>query len=65
VETVLAYPLDPRTDINIVDLRLGYRALGTYFMAKVSNLFQEAYVDVKERNLGPVRNVTLSIYRPL
>jgi len=65
VEAVLAYPLDTRTDINIVDLRLGYRALGTYFMAKVSNLFQESYVDVKERNLGPTRNVTLSIYRPL
>jgi outer membrane receptor for ferric coprogen and ferric-rhodotorulic acid len=49
----------------VVDLRLGYRVQGIYFMAKVSNLFQQRYVDIKERNLGAPRNVMLTVYRPL
>lgn len=65
VEAVLAYPLDPRSYLSVVDLRLGYRVQGIYFMAKVSNLFQQRYVDIKERNLGAPRNVMLTVYRPL
>lgn len=65
VEAVLVYPLDPRSYLSVVDLRLGYRVRGIYFMAKLSNLFQQRYVDIKERNLGAPRNVMLTVYRPL
>jgi iron complex outermembrane receptor protein len=61
VKEVLAFPLDPREPITVVDLRLAYRVLGVVVMAKVSNLFQTSYVDVQERNPGPSRHFRLSI----
>jgi outer membrane receptor protein involved in Fe transport len=63
VEDVLAYPLDPRGDITVVDLRFAYRLLGTVLQAKVSNLFQNVYPDVQERVPGAPRNLSLTLYR--
>ncbi len=63
VERVLAFPLDPRDAFTVVDLRLGYRVLGVGLQAKVSNLFQEEYVDVQERNLGEPRRFLLTAVR--
>ena len=63
VDEVLAYPLDPRGDITVVDLRLAYRLLGTILQAKVSNLFQNVYPDVQERVPGAPRSLSLTLYR--
>ncbi|HEU4587767.1 MAG TPA: TonB-dependent receptor [Gemmatimonadales bacterium] len=62
IEQVLAFPLDPRGDITVVDLRLAYRALGTVFQAKVGNLFQAVYPDVQERVPGAPRSVMLTAF---
>jgi outer membrane receptor protein involved in Fe transport len=64
IEQVLAFPLDPRGDITLVDLRLAYRVLGTVFQAKVGNLFQQVYPDVQERVPGAPRSVMLTAYLP-
>lgn len=61
VAEVLAFPLDPRGSITVVDLRLAYRLLGTDVQLKVSNLFQNEYVDVQERNPGQSRTFLLSV----
>jgi len=63
VQEVLQYPLDPRSHITVVDLRLGYRVAGVAVQAKVANLFQAFYVDVMERNPGAPRNVSVTAYR--
>jgi outer membrane receptor protein involved in Fe transport len=63
VEEVLAYPLDPRGDITVVDVRLAYRLFGTVLQAKVSNLFQNVYPDVQERVPGSPRSLSLTLYR--
>jgi len=63
VDEVLAYPLDPRGDITVVDLRLAYRLLGTVLQAKVTNLFQNVYPDVQERVPGAPRSLSLTLYR--
>jgi len=63
VEEVLAYPLDPRGDITVVDVRLAYRLFGTVLQAKVSNLFQNVYPDVQERVPGAPRSLSLTLYR--
>ncbi|HLQ23172.1 MAG TPA: TonB-dependent receptor [Gemmatimonadales bacterium] len=63
VEQVLAYPLDPRGAITIVDLRAAYRILGTVVQAKVGNLFQNVYADVQERVPGAPRSLSLTLYR--
>ncbi len=55
VESVLLYPLDPRTAITVVDLRLGFRIRGTAVQVKASNLLQAKYVDVLERTEGAPR----------
>jgi len=63
VQQVLAFPLDPRGDITVVDLRLGYRLFDTIFQAKVSNLTQSHYVDVMERTPGAPRSVMITAVR--
>lgn len=63
VQQVLAYPLDPRGSITVVDLRLAYRLFGTVVQAKAANLFQAKYVDVLERNLGAPRSIMLTAQR--
>jgi outer membrane receptor protein involved in Fe transport len=64
VEEVLAFPLDPRDDITLVDLRLAYQVFGTVVQAKVGNLLQQVYPDVQERVPGAPRSVSLTFYRP-
>ena len=64
-ETVLQYFSDPRGAITIVDLRLGYRLLGTGLQLKVSNLLQSHYTNVQERIPGAPRNISLTAYRGL
>ena len=64
VEEVLAFPLDPRGDITLVDLRLAYRVHGTVFQAKVGNVLQHVYPDVQERVPGAPRTFSLTLYRP-
>jgi outer membrane receptor for ferrienterochelin and colicins len=60
VGAVLAYPLDPRSDVTVVDLRFGYRVLGMLWQLKVANLFNQFYVDVQERKAGAPRSVALT-----
>jgi outer membrane cobalamin receptor len=60
-ERVLAYPLDPREDITLVGLRLGFRVKYLSGQLRVNNLFQETYVNVQERNLGPSRSIQLTL----
>ena len=61
VEEVLAYPLDPRGPISVVDLRLSYRFGNWVVMGKVANLLQSKYVDIQERNPGASRLFRLTI----
>jgi iron complex outermembrane receptor protein len=63
VDTVLAFPRDPRGPITVVDLRLGWRAFGLLLQAKVANLLQAAYVDVMERTRGAPRSVLVTAVR--
>jgi outer membrane receptor for ferrienterochelin and colicins len=65
VERVLAFPLEPPGAFTIVDLRLGYRLLGTIVQAKVSNLLQATYVDVLEHNRGAPRSVLFTAIRDM
>jgi outer membrane receptor for ferrienterochelin and colicins len=63
VESVLVYPLDPRGDITIVDLRANAEVRGAVLQAKVSNLFNRVYPDVQERVPGQPRTFSLAILR--
>ncbi len=60
VESVLLYPLDPRGDITVVDLRLGFRVRRTSVQVKVANLLQQRYVDVLERTEGAPRSLLVT-----
>jgi iron complex outermembrane receptor protein len=59
-EEVLAYPLDPRQNILVFDLRLDYRLVGVLWQLKVSNLFNTFYTNVLERNPGAPRMIGLT-----
>ena len=61
VEQVLAFPLDDRESITLVDLRMRTRVLGTDVQAKIENLFQARYVDVQERSPGQSRSFRLTV----
>ncbi|WP_420463704.1 TonB-dependent receptor [Candidatus Palauibacter sp.] len=61
VQEVLAFPLDDRAAITLVDIRVGTRILGTTVQAKIENLFQTTYVDVQERSPGPTRSFRLTV----
>ena len=62
VESVLVYPLDPRNDITVVDLRGNVPVTrGTVLQAKISNLFNRFYTDVQERTPGAPRSVSLGL----
>ena len=65
VDTVIAFPSERRSPITIVDVRLGYRLVGTVLLLRVSNLLQYGYVDVAEENRGAPRSVLLSAYRTM
>jgi len=60
VETVVAFPLDPRTAITVLNLRTGYKFKNTLLQAKLSNALQAHYVDVQERSAGAPRSFLLS-----
>lgn len=60
VESVLLYPLDRRSAIAIVDLRLGFRVRRTAVQVKVGNLLQQKYVDVLERTEGAPRSLLVT-----
>jgi outer membrane receptor for ferrienterochelin and colicins len=60
IEEVLAYPLDQRSNMTVVDLRFGYRALGMLWQLKVANLFNRFYVDVQERRAGAPRSFAVT-----
>lgn len=63
VEQVLAYYFDSRGPVTVVDARVGYRFAGVALQAKISNLFQQFYVDVMERYPGAPRSMSLTAYR--
>jgi outer membrane cobalamin receptor len=60
IEEVLAFPLDERGDVTVVDLRAGYRVWSVLWQARVANLFNRFYVDVQERNPGAPRTFVLT-----
>ncbi len=59
-EQVLAYPLDPRQNILVFDVRLNYRLVGVLWQLKVANLFNTFYTNVLERNPGAPRMIGLT-----
>ncbi len=59
-EAVLAFPLDPRQNILVFDLRLEQRLVGVLWQLRVSNLFNTFYTDVLERNPGAPRMIGLT-----
>jgi outer membrane receptor for ferrienterochelin and colicins len=61
VEEVLAYPLDPRGPIAVIDVRLAYQIGNWVVMGKVANILQSEYVDIQERNPGASRMFRLTI----
>lgn len=63
VESVLVYPLDPRGDITVVDLRANAQVRGTVLQAKVSNLFNRVYPNVQERVPGQPRTFSLAVLK--
>lgn len=63
VKRVVAFPLDPRGSIALVDVRLAYRIVGLDLLVKISNLLQHDYVDVQERNAGAPRSVLVTVLR--
>lgn len=60
-DQVLAYPLDERGDITLLDLRLGTTVMDMDVQAKVENLLQAEYVDVQERNPGATRSFRITL----
>lgn len=60
-DQVLAYPLDERGDVTLVDLRMGATVLDMDVQAKIENLLQAEYVDVQERNPGPTRSFRITV----
>lgn len=60
IEEVIAFPLDERGDITVVDLRLQQRVAGVLLQFRVANLFNQFYVDAQERTPGAPRSVTLT-----
>ena len=60
-DQVIVYPLDDRGDITVVDLRLGHSFGSVDIRARIGNLLQAHYVDVRERNPGPSRSVRITL----
>ena len=61
MEEVVAYPLDPRGDVTLVDVRFGYRLFGVDLQAKIANLLQAKYVNIQERSPGASRSFLLTV----
>lgn len=60
-EEVLAYPLDERGDVTLVDLRLSFEVMDVDVQTKVANLLQAEYVDIQERNPGASRSFRVTL----
>ncbi len=60
-EEVLAFPLDERGAITLVDLRFGMEVRDMEVQAKIANLLQAEYVDVQERNPGATRSFRITV----
>ena len=60
-EVVLAYPLDERGDVTLVDLRLNFELMNVGVQTKVANLLQAEYVDIQERNPGASRSFRVTV----
>lgn len=60
-EQVLAFPLDERGDITLLDLRMGTTIMDMDVQAKVANFLQAEYVDVQERNPGATRSFRITL----
>ena len=60
IPEVLAYPLDPRGSMTVVDLRGAYDFFNVTWQLKVGNVFNAFYVDVQERTPSAPRSLTLT-----
>lgn len=60
-DQVLAFPLDERGDITLVDLRMGATVMDVDVQAKIENVLQAEYVDVQERNPGATRSFRITL----
>ena len=60
-EEVLAFPLDDRGSITVLDLRMETVVRDVEVQAKVGNILQAEYVDVQERNPGPTRSFRVTL----
>ena len=60
-ERVLAFPLDERGHIALVDLRFAMRVMDVDVQTKITNLLQAEYVDVQERNPGATRSFRITL----
>jgi outer membrane receptor protein involved in Fe transport len=60
IPEVLAYPLDPRGDMTVVDLRAAYNFFNVTWQMKLGNVFNSFYVDVQERIPSAPRSLTLT-----
>lgn len=60
-DQVLAFPLDERGDITVVDLRMNTTVRDMDIRAKIANLLQAEYVDVQERNPGASRSFRITV----
>ena len=58
---VLAYPLDERGNVTLVDLRLSFDVMDMDVQTKVTNLLQAEYVDIQERNPGASRSFRVTV----
>ena len=63
IDQVLVYPLDSRTAVTLVGVRAAHQLGGWSLQGKVTNLFQERYVDVQERTPGAPRRFLVSLMR--
>lgn len=60
-EEVLAFPLDDRGAITVLDLRMETTVRDVVVQAKVGNLLQSHYVDVQERTPGATRSFRVTL----
>ena len=60
IPEVIAYPLDPRGDATVVDLRAAYTFSNVTWQMRLGNLFNTFYVDVQERIPSAPRSLTLT-----
>ena len=60
IPEVLAYPLDPRGDMTVVDFRAAYNFFNVTWQMKLGNVFNTFFVDVQERIPSAPRSLTLT-----